>query len=180
MLGHEVSGGVGELDGHALGDEAVAQVGHHELHDAAELLAGERLEDHDLVHAVEELRAEELLELGHHAALDLLVGEAGPAGGRETQRGGVGDLAGTDVGRHDDDRVREVNVAAPAVGETSLVKDLEKDVKHVGVGLFDLVKEDDGVRAPADGLGELAALVVAHVSGRGADELGDRVLLHEL
>ena len=48
------------------------------------------------------------------------------------------------------------------------------------MGLFDLVEEDDGVRAPADGLGELATLVVAHVSGRGTDELGDRVLLHEL
>ena len=33
---------------------------------------------------------------------------------------------------------------------------------------------------PADGLGELAALVVAHVARGRADELGDGVLLHEL
>jgi hypothetical protein len=48
------------------------------------------------------------------------------------------------------------------------------------VGLFDLVEEDDGVGAAADGLGELAALVVADVAGRRADEAGDGVLLHVL
>ena len=67
-----------------------------------------------------------------------------------------------------------------AVGETSLLENLEEDVEHVGVRLLDLVEEHDGVRTPPDGLGELAALVIAHVSGRGTDELGDGVLLHEL
>ena len=179
-LGDEVARGVGELDGHTLGHEAVAQVGDHELHDAAELLGGERLEDHDLVHAVQELGTEVLLELGHDAALDLLVGEAARALGREAHGGGLGDVTGADVGRHDDDGVGEVDVATLAVGEATFLQDLEQDVEDVGVRLLHLVEEDDRVRAPADGLGELAALVVAHVARGRADELGDGVLLHEL
>ena len=36
------------------------------------------------------------------------------------------------------------------------------------------------VMVAADGLGELAALLIAHVSGRRADEAGDGELLHIL
>jgi hypothetical protein len=57
-----------------------------------------------------------------------------------------------------------------AVGEAAVVEDLEEDVEDLGVRLLDLVEEDDGVRAPADCLGQLAALLVADVAGRGADE----------
>ena len=39
--------------------------------------------------------------------------------------------------------------------------------------LLDLVEQDDRVRAAADCLGELAALLVAHIAGRRTDELGD-------
>ena len=48
------------------------------------------------------------------------------------------------------------------------------------MGLLDLVEQDDGVRAPAHRLGELAALLVADVAGRRADEPRDGVLLHVL
>ena len=46
--------------------------------------------------------------------------------------------------------------------------------------LLHLVEQDDAVRVPAHGLGELAALVVAHVSGRRADEALHGELLHVL
>jgi len=84
-----------------------------------------------------------------------------------------------DVGRHDDDGVLEIHRAALAVGETAVVEDLEKDVKDLGVGLLDLVEEDDGIGTPADRLGEVAALLVSHVSRRSSDETGHGVLLHE-
>jgi hypothetical protein len=45
------------------------------------------------------------------------------------------------------------------------------------VRLLDLVEQHNRVRAPAHGLGELAALLVADVARRGADEAGHRVLL---
>ena len=120
-----------------------------ELDDLAELLARERLELDDLVHPVQELGAEVLAER----------------------------LGRADVGGHDDHRVAEVDRAALAVGQAPVVEDLQEHVEDLGVRLLDLVEEDDGVRPAADGLGELAALLVADVAGRRADEAGDRVPL---
>ena len=54
------------------------------------------------------------------------------------------------------------------------------DVEHVGVGLLDLVEQHHRVGPPAHRLGQLAALVVADVAGRRADQARDRVLLHVL
>ena len=36
-----------------------------------------------------------------------------------------------------------------AVGEAAVIQNLEQDVEHVGVGLFDLVEEQDAV-GPAE------------------------------
>ncbi len=85
-----------------------------------------------------------------------------------------------EVGGHDEDGVLEVDGAALGVGEAAVVEDLQEHVEDVGVRLLDLVEEDDRVGAAADGLGELAALVVADVAGRRADEARDGVLLHVL
>ena len=87
---------------------------------------------------------------------------------------------GAGVGRHDDDRVLEVDVAAEAVGQPAFLHDLEEHVVDVGMGLLDLVEQDDRVRPAADLLGELAALLVADVARRGADQPRDVVLLHVL
>ena len=48
------------------------------------------------------------------------------------------------------------------------------------MGLLDFVEQHDGVGTAADLLGELAALFVADVSGRGTDQAADVVLLHVL
>ena len=53
------------------------------------------------------------------------------------------------VGRHNDDRVLKVDHAPLCVGDAPVVEDLQQDVQHVGMRLFQLVKEDDantGVR----------------------------------
>src|SRR5437588_10454302 len=45
--------------------------------------------------------------------------------------------------------------------------------------LLDFVEQDDGVRSALHTFGELAAFLVADVAWRRADELGNRVGLHE-
>ena len=55
------------------------------------------------------------------------------------------------------------------VGQTAVVEQLEEHVEDVGVRLLDLVEENHAVGLAAHGLGELAALLVAHVPGRRAD-----------
>ena len=84
------------------------------------------------------------------------------------------------VGGHDDDAVAEVDGAALAVGEATVVEQLQEDVEDLGVGFFDFVEEHHAVGAAADGFGELTALVVADVTGRGADQPADGVLLHDI
>ena len=90
------------------------------------------------------------------------------------------DIVAAEVGGHDDHRVAEVDSAPPGVGQPAVVENLKQDIEDVGMRLFDLVEQDDGVRAPANGFGELAAFVVAHVSGRRAQQPRHRVLFHVL
>ncbi len=62
-----------------------------------------------------------------------------------------------------------------AIGEPAVVEDLEQDVEDFRMGLLHLVEEHDTVRPPPDRLGQLAAFLIPDVSGRGADEPGNRV-----
>ena len=53
----------------------------------------------------------------------------------------------------------------------------KQHVEDVGVGFLDFVEEYDAVGAAAHRFGQLAAFVVADISGRRADKTRDRVLL---
>jgi hypothetical protein len=155
--------------------------GDEEIHDLLDLLAGELVEDDDLVDPVQELRPEDLLEVTHDLLLHVLVGRAGlVVGGREPERDVARDVLRPDVRGHDHDRVAEVHGAALGVRQPAVLQDLEQDVEDVRVGLLDLVEEQHRVGLAAHSFGELAALVVADVSGRRADQTRNGVLLHVL
>ena len=51
--------------------------------------------------------------------------------------------AARDVRGHDQHGVLEVDRAALAVGQAAVVHHLQQDVEDVGVGLLDLVEQDD-------------------------------------
>ena len=89
-------------------------------------------------------------------------------------------IAGAGVGRHDQDDVAEVGLAAVVVGQRRVVHHLEQDVEQVRVRLLDLVEHQHGVRRLADRVGQQAALVEADVAGRRADQPRHGVLLHVL
>ena len=74
--------------------------------------------------------------------------------------------------------LRKSTLAALRVREAAFVEDLQQHVEDLGVRLLDLVEQDHAVRLAADGLGELAALFVADVAGRRADEARHVVPLH--
>src|SRR5215216_6678013 len=179
FLGEFVESFVGELDRYVALDEFLAEALYLDLDDVAHVLALELVEDDDLVDPVEELGSEDLAQLARDPAFHLLVGETTLVGA-ESQRLGLVDRLRPDVGGHDQDDVLEVHGAALRVRELPVLKDLQHDVEDVGVGLLDLVEENDRVGTPADLLGELAALVVADVAWRRTDETRDRVALHVL
>ena len=85
-----------------------------------------------------------------------------------------------EVRGHHDHGVLEVDGAALAVGHAAVVEHLQQHVEHVRVRLLDLVEQDHAVGLAAHRLGQVAALLVADVARRRADQPRDRVLLHEL
>ena len=81
---------------------------------------------------------------------------------------------------HDQHDVGEVDGAALAIRQSTVVEHLQQHVEHIGVRLFDLVQEDDAIGAATHCFGQLAALVVSDVTGGRPDETSDGELLHVL
>src|SRR5829696_3259138 len=152
-VAQEGPGVAGQLDLDAALPDPAGQALDLQVDDPADLRAVERVELDDVVQAVDELGLEVALR-------------PDPSPG--------------DVRGHDQHDVLEVHRAALAVGQPAVVHDLQQHAEDVGVGLLDLVEQDDGVRPAPDGLGELAALVVADVARRRTDQARDAVLLHVL
>ena len=100
----------------------------------------ELVEDDHLVDPVQELGPEVLLQRIVDLGLHLLV-RHGLVRLRETDRRFT-KVGSAEVGRHDDDRVLEVDRAALGVGQPPILQDLEQGVEDVGVRLFDLVEKN--------------------------------------
>ena len=120
-----------------------------------------RVEEDGLIQPVEKLRPEHLPQLPLKGGL-LPLPRACPAG--KAQRGAGGQPLAPYVGGHHQDGVAEVGPAAVGIGEHPILHDLQEQAPHVGVGLFQLVEEEDGVGVPPDRLGELPPLLVAPVA----------------
>ena len=153
--------------------ELLVHVAEHQVHDAVDLLARERVEDNRIVHAVQELRPERPLQLFHHAVAHALVGPLGllpwPAGAEADAVVLLGQPLRADVGGHDDDRVLEVDDAALGVGQAPVLHHLQEDVEDLRMRLLDLIQQHDAVRPAAHRLGELPPLFVTDIARRGAD-----------
>jgi hypothetical protein len=70
--------------------------------------------------------------------------------------------------------------AALGVGQPAIVHHLQKNVEDIRMRFFDLVEENHRVGSAPDSFGQLAALVIAHVTRRRADQPCHGVLLHVL
>ena len=155
---------------------------HHVSGNGTDVLAGEPAENDGLVDAVEKFRTECLFELGGHRLADLGIAPLRRAvqPGEAERRAAVCDGARADVRGHHDHGVAEIDRPSLRIGEPPVVHDLQQQIEHVLMRLFDLVEENDAVGLTAHLFGELAALVKADVARRRADELGNRVLFHIL
>src|SRR4051794_808676 len=161
---------LGDLEREPPVAKAGADAGELQVDDLLDLLQGERLEEDDLVDAVEELGPEAGAQLAHDAVAGVLADLA-------VVVDPVEQVHRADVRRHDDDRVAEVDRAPLRIGQAAVVEELQERVEDVGVRLLDLVEEHDAVGLAPHGLGELAALLVADVTGRGAHQPADGVAL---
>ena len=81
------------------------------------------------------------------------------------------------VAGEDDDGLGERCDAALPVRQAALFHDLQQHVQDARVRLFAFVEQDDGVGRRAHAVGQLAAALKAHVTGRCADEAVERIFL---
>ena len=86
----------------------------------------------------------------------------------------------TEVRGQDDDGVLEVHGLALAVGDSTVIEDLQEDVEDIRMRLLDLIEEYDRVWLSADSLGQLTTLLIADVARCRTDQSRYGVLLHVL
>ena len=181
-VGEQVARLVGQLDVHVALGQRLADAADQQVDHLDDFVLGQLVEDDDVVDTVEELRAEVLLQLVVDAVLHALVlrirvrvvvvGEAEPHRLRDVLR--------AQVRGEDEHRVLEIHDATLAIGQPAILKHLQQGVVDLLVGLFDLIEKHHGERLAADLLGQLAALVVADVSRRGAEQAGGGEAVVEL
>lgn len=97
-----------------------------------------------------------------------LVVRAGRTFG-ESEADGLRDIRRAQVRGEDQHGVLEIDRASLAVGEATVLENLQQGVVDLLVSLLDLVEQHHAERLAAHLLGELAALLVADVS-RGSAE----------
>src|SRR5208337_1469793 len=163
--------GVGELQADLTVGQQAAHLLQPKVNNSDQFLLAQGVEDNDIVHPVEEFRLEVNSQRIHYLLARLLM----ILGGAQRLSSQIHQV---DVGSHDEDGVAEVYCSALAVGEATVVHDLQKDVEHIVVGFLDLVKKYDRVGATAHSLGELAAFLVTDVSRWRADQPRHGILLH--
>ena len=125
------------------------------------------MEHNQFIQAVDEFRLELHMHGVHHG---LLLGFVIQFGVHQELR--------AKVGGHDQNRVLEVHGTALTIGQTAIVEDLQQHVEYFRIGFLHLIEQHHRVWAAAYGLGELAALLVADVARRGADQARHGGLFH--
>src|SRR5207248_1787215 len=116
-------GGVGQLDANMAIFQAAAQAAQLNLHDLLQMLFTQGVEDNDFVDAVEELGAEMMAQFVQNTSLHSLVVftvESTPV---------FEDAMTTDIGRHDDDGVFEIDSASLTVSQPAVIQQLQQDVE---------------------------------------------------
>src|SRR5260370_18826923 len=149
------------------------------MDDAEQIFIGERIENNHFVQPVQKLRIERPLYFVHHHIFHALLPGFIDAG-LEAQRRALLQMAGAEIGGHDDDGAPEIHGVAEPVRQLTVFKHLQQYIKDIRMRLLDFIQQDDRVRRAADAFRQLPAFFVAHVPWRRADQLRDGVLLHEL
>ena len=174
VIGRVHNGGLGrrrQLATDLLVGQTVVELGDLQVDDLGHILLGQGFVEHDLVQTVEELRSEGAAQQRANLLLGAFLN--GTVGVDAVQ-----DILRAKVGGQDQNGVLEVHGSALRIGDPAIVQHLQQDVEHVGMRLLHLVEQDDGVGLAAYRFGQLAAFLIAHVSGRRADQTGHGVFLH--
>ena len=144
-----------------------------QIHNMRQLALAQRMEDHDVIHAIQKLRPEMLAQLIHHA--HLRISEAVLALGPRRRQ-----LARSKIRCHDQHRVLEVHRPSLRVRQPPIIQYLQQHIEHIRMRLLDFVEQHHRVRPPSHRLRQLPALVEPDISRRRANQPRHRMPLHVL
>mmetsp|Transcript_88732 Transcript_88732/g.173544 ORF Transcript_88732/g.173544 Transcript_88732/m.173544 type:complete len:436 (-) Transcript_88732:1393-2700(-) len=164
--------GVRDRHLHALLAQPLTHIAELESHDLVQHRPRERVEHNNVVQAVQQLGSERPAD-GRDALLLRRRHILLAAGARRGQQWRLAHVRG-----HNEHRVRAIHRPPLRVRDAPVVQQLQQHIEDVGVRLLQLVEEDHGVGVAAERLRELAALLVADVTGGGTDEPRHSVFLH--
>ncbi len=162
---------ISDFNGHMLVCKAPVQVIDQLVCNELHVLPGQRTEDDDVVHAVDDLRFEVLMDLLHDDVLRTF-------GDLPILHHRIEQMVRADIRCHDDDRIPEVDRPSLRIRQAAFVQQLEQDVEDIRMCLLHFIQQDDGVRLAADCFRQLAALLMSDISRRCTDESGDGMPFH--
>src|SRR5690606_2545817 len=152
-------------------DNPIEQLAERDVDDFVYVLPLQRVEHDHIVKPVQEFRAEGTLQRMLDRRLHVFLFRLAFRGSGKADSGSeILQVTYADVTRHYDDGVPEVDPAAEAVGQDTVIKHLQQDVEHIRVRLFNFIQEDYRVRLASHLFGKLSAFFVADITRRGADE----------
>ena len=67
----------------------------------------------------------------------------------------------------------EIDGLAVRLGKTTIIENLQKEIKDLRMRLFNFIEQDNAIWTPPYRVGQLTSLVVADISGRGANQARD-------
>lgn len=124
------------------------------------MVASKRAGQYNVVHWVQKLRAED----GAKGLYGLLPGTI------RITTGLLRDCTGANDAGYDQDSIPEINGTALGIGPVTVFEDLKRDVEYFRMRLLDFVQLHNGVRMPANFLGQLATLFVANETQGRSDQ----------
>ena len=86
----------------------------------------------------------------------------------------------TQIGGHDNNGIFEVYHSALAIGKTAIIQNLQQDIKHISMSLFDFIQQNNAIWMTTNSLRQLTTLIIAHISRRRTNQTRYRVFLHVL
>ena len=124
--------------------QPLSQTAKLDVHDLLQMLLRERVENDDLIHAIQKLRPELPPQLLGDGFLHAVITSAAEIAAI------IQNPVAADIGGHDDDGVFEIHRAALAVGQTPIVENLQHGIEDIAMRLLDLVEQHYTIRTTPD------------------------------
>ena len=150
--------------------QAFLQTRQLDIDNAPHIVAPQTVKDDDFIQTVQEFGPEMRTNCIHHIAFG--IGTVGPFGQ-------LAKCLRAQIRCQNDDGLFEIDSAPLAIGQNTIIQNLQQHVEHIWMRLFDFVKQHHLIGAAAHGLGQDPAFVIADIAGGCTDQTRDRMFFHE-